>query len=143
MSHEKDEMATRPLAWGTGVSLLILVLAWAVPTAMEGWLEANVASLREEPIEMPAGRSLPAGPRLQVNPDRDIERLRAAENTHLASYAWVDPTAGVVRIPIERAMQMVAAGQKPGAARAATAGDGPATDPEPTTGRDSQKGDTP
>ena len=115
MSHEKDEMATRPLVWGTAVSLLILVLAWAVPTAMEGWLEANVASLREEPIEMPAGRSLPAGPRLQVNPDRDIERLRAAEKAHLASYAWVDPTAGVVRIPIDRAMQMVAAGHVPAA----------------------------
>lgn len=125
MSHEKDVMATRPLVWGTAVSLLILVLAWAVPTAMEGWLEANVASLREEPVEMPAGRSLPAGPRLQVNPDRDIERLRAAEKAHLASYGWVDPAAGVVRIPIDRAMQMVAAGQKP------------------ATGTDSQKGDTP
>ena len=131
MSHEKDEMATRPLVWGTAVSLLILVLAWAVPTAMEGWLEANVASLREEPIEMPAGRSLPAGPRLQVNPDRDIERLRAAEKAHLASYAWVDPTAGVVRIPIDRAMQMVAAGHVPAAGQV------------PATGKDSQKGDTP
>jgi hypothetical protein len=137
MSHEKDVMATRPLVWGTAVSLLILVLAWAVPTAMEGWLEANVASLREEPIEMPAGRSLPAGPRLQVNPDRDIERLRAAEKTHLASYAWVDPAAGVVRIPIDRAMQLVAAGQVP------AADDGPAAGQEPGTGKDSQKGDTP
>ena len=137
MSHEKDVMATRPLVWGTAVSLLILVLAWAVPTAMEGWLEANVASLREEPIEMPAGRSLPAGPRLQVNPDRDIERLRAAEKTHLASYAWVDPDAGVVRIPIDRAMQMVAAGQMP------AEDDGPAAGQVPATGKDSQKGDTP
>jgi len=137
MSHEKDVMATRPLVWGSAVSLLILVLAWAVPTAMEGWLEANVASLREEPIEMPAGRSLPAGPRLQVNPDRDIERLRAAEKTHLASYAWVDPSAGVVRIPIDRAMQMVAAGQMP------AEDDGPEAGQVPATGQDSQKGDTP
>ena len=137
MSHEKDVMATRPLVWGTAVSLLILVLAWAVPTAMEGWLEANVASLREEPIEMPAGRSLPAGPRLQVNPDRDIERLRAAEKTHLASYAWVDPDAGVVRIPIDRAMQMVASGQVP------ATGQVPAAGQVPASGQNSQKGDTP
>ena len=52
MSHEKDEMATRPLVWGTAISFLILVLAWAVPTAMEGWLEANWA--RPRPISKKA-----------------------------------------------------------------------------------------
>jgi len=107
MSHEKDEMAGRPLVIGSVVFVVVLFLAWAAPTAMEGWLQSRVLDGREgsDAIAWP-GRSLPSGPRLQVNPDRDIERLRAAEHEHLTSYAWVDPKAGIVRVPLERAMQM-------------------------------------
>jgi hypothetical protein len=33
---------------------------------------------------------------------------------HLGGYAWVDRRAGIVRIPIERAMELVAGGASPG-----------------------------
>lgn len=110
MSHEKDDMAGRPLFLGSLVFVVVLFLAWAIPTAMESWLQGGVVGRREvtDSIAWP-GRSLPAGPRLQVNPDRDIERLRAAEQEHLTTYAWVDSNAGIVRIPIERAIQMTLA----------------------------------
>jgi hypothetical protein len=110
MSHEKDDMAGRPLLLGSLVFVVVLFLAWAIPTAMESWLQGGVVGRREvtDSIAWP-GRSLPAGPRLQVNPDRDIERLRAAEQEHLTTYGWVDSNAGIVRIPIERAIQMTLA----------------------------------
>jgi hypothetical protein len=33
--------------------------------------------------------------------------LRTAEDTDLNSYGWVDRTAGIARIPIDRAMQLL------------------------------------
>jgi hypothetical protein len=50
---------------------------------------------------------LPPEPRLERLPGRQLERLRAEEDRELHSYGWVDRKAGVVRIPIERAMQLL------------------------------------
>lgn len=49
-------------------------------------------------------RTLPPQPRLQVEPRMDLEHLRAREDAVLNSYGWVDPRAGIVRMPIDRAM---------------------------------------
>ncbi len=48
-------------------------------------------------------------PRLQPNPVQDLQAWRAAEDHLLHSYGWIDQNAGVVRIPIERAMDLVVA----------------------------------
>jgi hypothetical protein len=53
-------------------------------------------------------RTLPPQPRLQVEPRIDLAHLRANEEAKLHSYGWVDPNSGVVRIPIERAMDIIA-----------------------------------
>jgi len=46
-------------------------------------------------------------PRLESNERIEINNFRLKEEQTLNSYGWVDQQAGVVRIPIERAMQMV------------------------------------
>ena len=56
-----------------------------------------------------APREQSAVPALQINPSADLAAHRAAEHRQLTSYGWVDRQAGVVRMPIERAMQDVAA----------------------------------
>ena len=48
----------------------------------------------------------PPPPRLQSNPAADLQELRAAEDATLSSYGWVNRDAGVIRIPIERAMDL-------------------------------------
>ena len=47
-------------------------------------------------------------PRLQVAPQVDLAAMRAREDAELNSYGWVDRQAGVVRLPIERAMDLLA-----------------------------------
>jgi hypothetical protein len=51
---------------------------------------------------------LPPEPRLQPDPVGDLHRLRAREDEVLQTYGWVDQKAGVVRIPVARAMQQLA-----------------------------------
>ena len=50
---------------------------------------------------------VPAGPRLQVSPRVELGAFRAREDEELNTYGWINKTAGVVRIPISRAMEVV------------------------------------
>jgi hypothetical protein len=61
------------------------------------------------PTSLPdVGRTLriePPGPRLQTDPEADLQRFRADEDKRLNTYYWIDKKNGVVHIPIEQAMQ--------------------------------------
>jgi hypothetical protein len=52
-------------------------------------------------------RQLPAGPQLQVNPRQDLLRFRAEQEHALESYSWENRDDGTVRVPIERAMELL------------------------------------
>ncbi len=43
-----------------------------------------------------------------TRPSEDLQRLRAQQQEQLGSYGWVDQNAGTVRLPVERAMELVA-----------------------------------
>jgi hypothetical protein len=53
-------------------------------------------------------RMLPPEPRLQVSAPKDLKQYKAAQEEILNSYGWVDQNAGIVRIPIEGAMDILA-----------------------------------
>jgi hypothetical protein len=59
------------------------------------------------PTPMEARRVLPPAPRLQISPTNDIEALRNNEERMLNTYGWVDRNAGVVRIPVSRAIDLL------------------------------------
>ena len=50
----------------------------------------------------------PPAPQLEETPVIDLQRERAAEDRILNSYGWVDKQNGVVRIPIDKAIDMLA-----------------------------------
>lgn len=54
-----------------------------------------------------AGEQEFAAPELEVSPGVELGRLRAAEESDLNSYGWIDRNADVVHIPIERAMRLL------------------------------------
>ena len=51
---------------------------------------------------------LPPEPRLQVTPAVDLQKFHAEEDAVLENYEWIDAKSGIVRIPIERAMELTA-----------------------------------
>ncbi len=50
----------------------------------------------------------PAGPLLQASPPATLAEMRAAEEEILSTYAWVNADVGIVRVPIERAIELLA-----------------------------------
>ena len=49
----------------------------------------------------------PPVPRLQEHPVMELQALRKHEDEQLNNYGWVDQKAGVVRIPIDKAMDIM------------------------------------
>jgi hypothetical protein len=126
--HEEDAVAAR-LLWRSaaafvGVLLLGMAVIYTIQPVMVARQEA--ASPPANPLAAVYGRVEPPAPRLQVDPALDIHEQRKAEEQLLTTYGWVDKPAGVVRIPIERAMGLLVerAGAPAQARAAALAGEG-------------------
>jgi hypothetical protein len=64
------------------------------------------ADTRQVPPNYP-DKAFPT-PRLEQDERNQLNDIRMAEEQKLASYDWVDQKAGTVRIPIDRAMELVA-----------------------------------
>ncbi len=64
---------------------------------------------RDAPISSIANPNrMPPEPRLQAHPADEIQALRQHEDDVLNHYGWVDQKAGVVRIPVNKAMDIMA-----------------------------------
>ena len=99
------------------VYIVLKFVAWLVVSAVV--IHVGLALLfnafatrrveREEPrfpLAQEAPR-LPPEPRLQQFPREDIMNFRLGEEAALQNYAWIDKTAGTVRVPIQDAMRLV------------------------------------
>jgi hypothetical protein len=109
--YEKEDINERSTFW-FGVWILALMVGVAfllkplynllVARGVEG--QAPAAYVAEAD---PAALE-PSAPRLQVTPELDLAQFRAQEDAILGSYAWVEKDRGIVRIPIEEALRIVA-----------------------------------
>jgi hypothetical protein len=80
---------------------------------------------------------IPPAPRLEVTPAQELWNVRAEENSILNTYGWENPKTGVVRIPISRAIDLLAERGLPYRSGSAPVPTSPATGPEsggPQTG---------
>ena len=69
-------------------------------------------------------------PRLETDERGQLNSLRLQEEETLASYGYIDKDAGTIRIPIDRAMDLIAQRGLPVRAPSAT-GEAPAAQPKP------------
>jgi hypothetical protein len=100
-------------AWGIGrFALLVLALtgvAMAIMWAFDRWMEKGIEAHRPPPLPMASDRpTAPPDPKLQRTPQSGLAALRAEEQAQLESYKWIDRKNGVVQIPIDRAIELLA-----------------------------------
>jgi len=106
--YERTDADTKYLA-GFAVGLVVLMLVGMFAMRL---MYVEMAEFREtrDPVLSPLAAELPKDPpepRLQVLPAADLQRALAEDQQKLTGYGWVEPNAGVVRIPVERAMDLV------------------------------------
>ncbi len=120
--HERRDLRPGALAAGLlALAVLTAAAAWAM-VALLTVLQARHADRAAAPAPLIETDVLPPQPRLEPTPGEVLQRLRATEEALLHGYAWLDRDRGIARIPIERAMQILAERGLP--ARAATQEDG-------------------
>ncbi len=106
--HEKSDAHPGSIAGFEIALLLLAVLSMAAMGGLFYYLTNREAIADTSRSPLAAERSLPPAPHLQVSPASDIEQLHADENKRINTYGWVDKEQGVVRIPVEKAMEIVA-----------------------------------
>jgi hypothetical protein len=107
--HELRDVIVRPIVGFCIGLLLLVVLTFWVTRALFDYFAAREARSTAPAASMNTERSqLPPEPRLQVKPVQDLKQVRDAEESILHSYGWANQQSGTVRIPIERAMQLIA-----------------------------------
>lgn len=104
VGYEQRDASPRGVAW-TAVGLAVVIFFSFVGIYA---FEASMARHRGVEMERRSSpnQDIPA-PRLQADPAVDLVALRANEDARLHTYGWVDRKAGVVHIPIERAMDLL------------------------------------
>ncbi len=89
------------------MAFLILVFLFALAGLFRFF--AKSAAEIQPPVS-PMGaipKRVPPDPRLQPNPSLDMRAMRADEDRMLHQYAWLDQDKGIVRIPVDRAMDLI------------------------------------
>jgi len=110
VGHEERDVTFRPVVWaGIGMAvvtaLVFVLMRW---TYVSYFAREAAESPAANPLSSSYGRHLPPEPRLQTHPVQDLAALHTAEDAVLNSYGWIDRQAGIVRIPIARAMELLA-----------------------------------
>ena len=106
--EREDIRATPVLKFLVALAVTCVVVAFLLAAFYRG-MRSYVAERQPPPPHMTfePDRSAP-GPVLQESPGPDLAVVRAREDAILSTYGWEDQSRGVVRIPIEEAMKLVA-----------------------------------
>jgi hypothetical protein len=105
--HETSDADVKPiLKFLAGLGLL-LVLVMIGMSGLFNLMESRFGRAGAEMSPLLDTAQIPPGPRLQADPAVDLRQLRQWERDRLSQYGWVDQDTGVVRIPIERAKQIL------------------------------------
>jgi hypothetical protein len=106
---EPRDVRLRP-ALGFGLALLVFIgLVVAAVSGLQLLVNGCCLSLAPPAggVDDPPVGIAPPEPRVDVIPRTSLESVRATEAA-LLDYGWADQGAGVARLPIERAMELVA-----------------------------------
>ncbi len=106
--YEASDADVKPiLGFLVGLAVLIVVALGAM-ALLFNILESRLGRADQEISPLIDTRQIPFGPRLQVEPARELSEVLEWEERMLNSYGWVDEDTGVFRIPIGRAMEILA-----------------------------------
>ncbi len=106
--HETRDINLRAI---TGFLIVLIAIVLAADVAMWGLFKlfAHMEAQNDpvvSPLAPPAGQPL-GPPGLQTTPWTDLTHFRAEQNAYLHGYGWIDERAGVARVPIDKAKEML------------------------------------
>ena len=90
--YDRTEPEMGPIAlWGLLIIVTLIVVILGVQAYFDGVTQSRIFTRVVQPVA------------------EDLKEIQAKENARLHSYQWADAETGVVRLPIERGMELLAA----------------------------------
>ena len=86
---------------------IVLAVAGLVCWGLFRFFSAHATNQAASDSPFADTRQLPLGPQLQVNPREDWLKFREEQEKSLETYSWENRAAGTVRVPIEKAMELL------------------------------------
>jgi len=106
--HEVSDINPKRVAM-VGLALAtVIALALLVTYGLFHYFYSGETRTRPLPSPLSYSREPTPEPRLSVEPGEELKTLRSEEDAMLKSYGWIDRDKGVVRIPIDRAIEILA-----------------------------------
>lgn len=111
--HEQSNVSVRGIALFLGILAVFAVILHFGLASLQLMFRHQTRKQDRQHPELVTDPALTAArpnfpdPRLQIAPKEDLQALRAREEADLNSYGWIDRTAGIVRLPISRAMDLL------------------------------------
>jgi hypothetical protein len=130
LNHETTDVNLTGITRLAIVSLLVIVGILAFVYFFQKGLGRVLPDTTSQPAMAdwkPTDARTPKAPLLITDEPGLLRKLHTEENEKLHSYAWVDKATGTVRVPIDKALEMVANNPK----LLAPQGTAPATPPPP------------
>ena len=104
--YERSDASPRSLSkWAVLLAIVLVVVFLAMWWLFDFFGKEQSLGRPASPFEN--ARVLPPRPRLQVEPRADLHAYCVQQLATLNSYGWEDQHNGVVRIPVDRAMDLI------------------------------------
>ena len=94
--------------WLAVVTVASFGASWLFYRGLSSY-ERKALDRAPSPLREAAAPRSPAGPLLQTSPETELAAFRRAEQAKLNGWGWVDRAHAVAQVPVERAIDAVAA----------------------------------
>jgi hypothetical protein len=115
--------------------VLIVFLGLGVSLGVYGRLLKTDAAAKPRANPLTASQRPPA-PRLQSQPRQSLEAYRRQEHQQMTTYEWLDRKQGIARIPVERAIDIIASKGFPERPPAASTSEPSSTEASPAAAQE-------
>jgi hypothetical protein len=103
--ERRDANIPALLKFAFGLGLLLAVTLVAMKWTFSIFDKLMPLGAPAAPFEQ--ARQLPPSPMIQATPHMELKDYCAAQQKNVEGYSWVDQQQGIVRIPVDRAMDMI------------------------------------
>lgn len=105
--YEVADVKAGTLVFYGVVLVLVVIVSAAASWLFFDLLAAQAARTDSQPSPLASAEPRPE-PRLLDDEPQDLKSVREEEKQILEGYDWIDKSRGIVRIPIDRALELVA-----------------------------------
>jgi len=104
--HEQSEVSVKLIVASLAFLAVVTAIVFVLVVGIFRYFYVSYSTEEAGRLSQPV---IPPQPRIEVAPFEQLQQLRIKEDHVLSTYAWVDKDGGKVRIPIDRAIDMLAA----------------------------------